>query len=246
MNLSLSRNRSVCLWIDSYQKQRNLPNPTCEKMLHVSITIRTKDQTAKDPHHHPWGRPGGGRPSLAFFRRLAEGTPGQRGRARCRPGRPAGKRGGGSACRAPANSSAQRCPARQRSKHRRRRALARRRSALRARRERLGWHYLSHATCLIRPHLFYALCIVSVKDHRNLPNDSPLLKKTCGRQAVLDKRFPLSAVYGGRASGGPLRVAGAVDPPRAAGRRPPGPWEAPRKLTELEIEGNPLKHKEIL
>ena len=25
----------------------------------------------------------------------------------------------------------------------------------------LGWHYLSNATCLMRPRLFYALCIVS-------------------------------------------------------------------------------------
>ena len=25
----------------------------------------------------------------------------------------------------------------------------------------IGWHYLSNASCLIRPHLLYALCIVS-------------------------------------------------------------------------------------
>ena len=25
----------------------------------------------------------------------------------------------------------------------------------------LGWHYLSNATCLIRPHLFHALSVVS-------------------------------------------------------------------------------------
>ena len=54
-----------------------------------------------------------------------------------------------------------------------------------------GWHYLSNATCLIRPQLF-SLCIVySVRDHHNLLHDSPRLKKTCTRQVVLDKCFPL-------------------------------------------------------
>ena len=49
----------------------------------------------------------------------------------------------------------------------------------------LGWHYLSNATCLIRPHLF---CVFRrVKDHHTLPEYSPLLKNTCVRQVVLDK-----------------------------------------------------------
>ena len=39
----------------------------------------------------------------------------------------------------------------------------------------LGWHYLSNATCLIRPHLFCAL--FSVKDHHNLLSCSSCLKK---------------------------------------------------------------------
>ena len=54
----------------------------------------------------------------------------------------------------------------------------------------LGRDYLSNATCLIRPHLS---CVVRrVKDHRKLPKYSPLLKKTCVRQVVLDKWFPSS------------------------------------------------------
>ena len=58
----------------------------------------------------------------------------------------------------------------------------------------LGWHYLSNATCLlIRPRLF---CVFRrVKDHRNLLHCSPCLKKTCVRQVVLDKRFPLKTAW---------------------------------------------------
>ena len=41
----------------------------------------------------------------------------------------------------------------------------------------IGRHYLSNATCLIRPHLFYALFTVS--RIYNLPTSSPLLKNTC-------------------------------------------------------------------
>ena len=51
-------------------------------------------------------------------------------------------------------------------------------------------HYLSSATCLIRPRLFYALFIVS-RTTVILPQSSPLLKNTCVRQVALDKRFPL-------------------------------------------------------
>ena len=46
----------------------------------------------------------------------------------------------------------------------------------------IGWHYLSNATCLIRPRLFYA-CFV-VKDHHDLLCYSPPLKNTCVRQAA--------------------------------------------------------------
>ena len=53
-----------------------------------------------------------------------------------------------------------------------------------------GWHYLSNATCLIRRHLF---CVFrSAKDHHNLLHDSQLFKKTCVRQVVLDRWFPLN------------------------------------------------------
>ena len=51
-----------------------------------------------------------------------------------------------------------------------------------------GTTYLSNTTCLIRPCLFY-VCLCSVKDHRSLPNYSPLSKKTCVRQVVIDKWF---------------------------------------------------------
>ena len=38
----------------------------------------------------------------------------------------------------------------------------------------------------------FVVCAVSgVNDHHNLQNYSPLLKKTCVRQVVLDKWFPL-------------------------------------------------------
>ena len=56
----------------------------------------------------------------------------------------------------------------------------------------LGWHYLSNATCLIQPHLFHALFIVSRITINYQTNCSPLLKNTCVRQVVLDKWFPLN------------------------------------------------------
>ena len=54
----------------------------------------------------------------------------------------------------------------------------------------LGRHYLSNATCLTRPRLFY-VCFRRVKEHHNLLHRSPLLKKACVRKVVLDKWFPL-------------------------------------------------------
>ena len=60
--------------------------------------------------------------------------------------------------------------------------------------EYFGWqHYLSNATCLIRPHLFSAALLVSY-GWLNLPHALPLLKKTCVRQVVSDKWFPLIQV----------------------------------------------------
>ena len=50
----------------------------------------------------------------------------------------------------------------------------------------LGWHYLYKATCLIRAS-FISCVLRRVKDHHNLQKYSPLLKKTCVRQVVLDK-----------------------------------------------------------
>ena len=56
--------------------------------------------------------------------------------------------------------------------------------------EVLGRHYLSNATCLMQASI--GLCVLRrVKDHHNSPSYSPILKKTCVRQAVLNKWFPL-------------------------------------------------------
>ena len=48
----------------------------------------------------------------------------------------------------------------------------------------IGRHYLSSTAS------FASCAAYSVKDRRNLPNCSPLSKKTCVRQVVLDKWFP--------------------------------------------------------
>ena len=53
-----------------------------------------------------------------------------------------------------------------------------------------GWRHLSHAAFIMRPRLF-ACVFRRVKDHQNLQYYSPLLKKACVRQVVLDNRFPL-------------------------------------------------------
>ena len=55
----------------------------------------------------------------------------------------------------------------------------------------IGWHYLSNAS-LIRPQLFYVLCIVSRITISCQSNHSPLLKKTCVRRVVIDKWLSLS------------------------------------------------------
>ena len=55
-----------------------------------------------------------------------------------------------------------------------------------------GWHYLSNATCLMRPCLFVFCVVCRAKDHRNSLHDSPILKKACVRQVVLDKWLPLN------------------------------------------------------
>ena len=47
---------------------------------------------------------------------------------------------------------------------------------------------LSDAACLKRPRLYCAFR--RVKGHRNLRHYSPLSKKSCVRQVVLDKWFP--------------------------------------------------------
>ena len=77
----------------------------------------------------------------------------------------------------------------------------------------VGWHYLSKATCLIQPHLFCAF-VGYVKDHHNLDNYSPRLKKPCVRQVVLDKCFPpnsLSTTVRRSSSTQKFRIKGAGD-----------------------------------
>ena len=56
---------------------------------------------------------------------------------------------------------------------------------------------LYRAALLVQRYLLYTaslfLCVVRrVKEHHKVLHDSPLLKKTCVRQVVLDKWFPLS------------------------------------------------------
>ena len=56
----------------------------------------------------------------------------------------------------------------------------------------LSWVVLLvYATCLIRPHLFDALFVVS-RITINLLHHSPLLKNTCVRHVVLEQWFPLN------------------------------------------------------
>ena len=53
----------------------------------------------------------------------------------------------------------------------------------------LEWHYLSIAPCLMP---YGLVCFVLFIVSRITINHSPFLKKTCVRQVVLDKRFPLT------------------------------------------------------
>ena len=53
-------------------------------------------------------------------------------------------------------------------------------------RSQFGWHYLSNATCLMRPRSLYVF-VYRVEDHHNLPNYLSWLKKTSVTQVVLDK-----------------------------------------------------------
>ena len=56
----------------------------------------------------------------------------------------------------------------------------------------LGWHYLSNATCPIRPHSLFMRCLHS----QGSPSFATLFtafEETSVRQVVLDKWLPLSA-----------------------------------------------------
>ena len=63
--------------------------------------------------------------------------------------------------------------------------------------EQLGWHYLSKATCLIRPRSL-VMRASSCQGYHNCYIRRHFCRKTCVRQVVLDKWFPLS---NGEASG---------------------------------------------
>ena len=52
----------------------------------------------------------------------------------------------------------------------------------------IGWHYLSNATCLIRPHLFYVHC------NSYIVTLFVTLKSTCLGQVVLDKWFIIISI----------------------------------------------------
>ena len=52
-----------------------------------------------------------------------------------------------------------------------------------------GRHYLSKVICLMRPSSYYAL-FRRVKEHHDALHSSPLLKRACVRQVMLDKWFP--------------------------------------------------------
>ena len=71
----------------------------------------------------------------------------------------------------------------------------------------IGWHYLSNATCPIRPYLFYTLFTVSriITIYKSICH---FLKKTCVRQVALDKWLPLVAR--------PLRSGHGAPPSEAA------------------------------
>ena len=69
---------------------------------------------------------------------------------------------------------------------------------------RLGIRPISLLSVSLLIFASFVLCVVySVKDHHDLRHDSPRLKKTCGRQVVLNKRFP------------PRNLSRAVVAPRA-------------------------------
>ena len=53
-----------------------------------------------------------------------------------------------------------------------------------------SWVALLVQRCLSNTASLVFCAVHSVNDHHMLPNDSPLLKNTLARQAVLDKRFP--------------------------------------------------------
>ena len=64
--------------------------------------------------------------------------------------------------------------------------------------------HLSKATCLIRPRLCHVFR--RVKDHHKLQTYSPLLKKSCVSQVVLDKWFPVKHTEERQRARAPARV----------------------------------------
>ena len=101
---------------------------------------------------------------------------------------------------------------------------------------RLGWRYLSNATCLRRPH--FVLCAFRrVWDHHNLPHYSPPLKETRVRQVVFDKWFPpRDTLFGAHALDASVRM-----PVRRRRRRRTMPWHAVPRRVALPRRGEVLQ-----
>ena len=89
-----------------------------------------------------------------------------------------------------------------------------------------GGVYLSDATSRLNAASFVLCAFRRVKDHHTLPNDSPRPKKTCIRQAVLDKWFPLTS--------------GGIDPPSVATAQAldvsPAIWSCGRRRASPRVE----------
>ena len=82
----------------------------------------------------------------------------------------------------------------------------------------IGWHYLSNATRLIRPHLFSTALLVSYGELKVL-HDSSVLKNMRVGQVALDKWLPLSTGGGSPSCPLPLGTRARQKPARAPGPR---------------------------
>ena len=105
-------------------------------------------------------------------------------------------------------------------------------------------HYLSNTSCLIRPRLCYALLTVP-RIAIICKRYSPLLKKVCVRQVVLDKWFPLNNdVYTGVCKNvTPLAQAFAMQPSGDKNSSPPSEVAICKHITGLREREREEKRK---